>query len=64
MTITATPYLKETYLSHINTINALKRQMKKVGADKKELQQRINILQEMADAADSEITDIQKREEY
>jgi hypothetical protein len=45
-------------------INELKKEMRKVGADKEEIKQRINRLRQMADAADSEITDNKKKEEY
>lgn len=64
MIITSTPLLKEAYLSHIHMINELKKEMRKVGADKEEIKQRINRLRQMADAADSEITDNKKKEEY
>mgnify|MGYP003155030347 CR=1 FL=1 len=63
MTISSKIQLKEAYLSHRLMINCLLLELKTPGANKKELQRRIAVLQEMADAADNELMMIKQKEE-
>lgn len=63
MTISSKIQLKEAYLSHMHMINSLLLEMNKPGADKKELNRRVDVLQEMADAADNELIMIKQKEE-
>lgn len=63
MTISSKIQLKEVFLSHMYMIIHLRLKMDEPGADKDELERRINVLMEMADAADNELIMIKQKEE-